>query len=487
MKYFFLLACIILSSISKAQINFDKFYGQPTINYRFARCVQQSYDGGYIAVGSEYTGTYFQAILLRTNESGDLIWSKTYSSAIGSVDFDKILVTPDSDYIITGYINNDIIVIKADSAGNTLWQNCYSNNILHPMRAFSIRQTTDEGFIICGSTVIPNGNADDIFILKIDKLGNINWAKTIGGNGVESAFDVQQCIDGGYIVAGYTGVSTNWDALLMRLDSTGNILWSKTYDGGSLDLFKSVLQTDDGGFISVGSLSSEIAIVKTDSNGDTTWTKHESFENASQVIKTSNNKYVFTGSNFILETDSLGNLLWCSEFTYPFHSTLQQTNDSGFILTGGYEHEFELIKTDSNGQSECNVILNPVFSSGIYFIMGTPNFWVLDGGLITNNASTSVNWDTVVVQCTSSGIEPKEKSTFELFPNPTKKQFSVNCQQEAITQIEIFNLIGEKIYTSISDREVEQAIINCENFPKGIYFVKAFSNSGSGVKKIIIQ
>jgi hypothetical protein len=141
--------------------------------------------------------------------------------------------------------------------------------------AFSVRQTSDGGYIVAGVTSFGAGNWD-VFLLKTDANGNIIWAKTYGGTSSDIAWSVRQTSDGGYILAGLTlsFSAGEWDIFLIKTDANGNIIWTKTYGGTDDDLAYSAQQTSDGGYIVAGETRSfgagtwDAFLIKTDANGN---------------------------------------------------------------------------------------------------------------------------------------------------------------------------------------------------------------------------
>ncbi|MCH8318215.1 MAG: hypothetical protein IIA88_06925, partial [Bacteroidetes bacterium] len=146
----------------------------------------------------------------------------------------------DNGYIIAGSTRNfgvgpeDVYLVKTDSSGNVQWSKTYGGL---GAAGTSVLQTRDEGFIITGGY---GSNGIDVFLLKTDKTGNLLWSKTLGWGGLEVGKDIQQCDDGGFIITGNTrSFETRFgdlDAFLMKTDSIGNIQWAKIYGGDNQDM-----------------------------------------------------------------------------------------------------------------------------------------------------------------------------------------------------------------------------------------------------------
>jgi len=163
-----------------------------------------------------------------------------------------------------------------------------------------IRQTADGGYIIGANSwsndgdVTENYGYQDIWIVKTDASGNIEWQHSIGGSSAEAVYAIQQTTDGGYIVGGETqsndgDVSGNHgsrDSWVVKLDHEGNIEWQRTFGGSSDEAAISVKQTTDGGYIVVGSTYSndgdisgnhgdfDYWLVKLDPVGNMEWQKN---------------------------------------------------------------------------------------------------------------------------------------------------------------------------------------------------------------------
>jgi hypothetical protein len=119
--------------------------------------------------------------------------------------------------------NNDIILIKTDANGNIIWAKTYGGTGYE--RAYSVQQTSDGGYILAGWTNSFGAGEREIFLIKTDAKGNVQWAKIYGGASDDGAFPVQQTSDGGYILASTTiSLSAGErDIFLIKTDARGNV------------------------------------------------------------------------------------------------------------------------------------------------------------------------------------------------------------------------------------------------------------------------
>jgi hypothetical protein len=270
---------LLIKTDAKGNIQWAKAYGGK--NVVDARFFQQTSDGGYIVAG--YTNSFgaggIDIFLIKTDANGNVSWAKTYGGT-GDDIARSVQQTSDGGYILAGETNSfgvggrDIFLIKTDANGNVSWAKTYGGTGYDTAR--SVRQTSDGGYIVAGYTNSFGAGGRDIFLIKTDANGNVSWAKTYGGTGNDHAFSIQQTSDGGYIVAGETRSfgAGSWDVFLVKTDANGNIQWAKTYGGTWADWAQSVQQTSDGGYIvasatfSFGAGNFDIFLVKTDANGN---------------------------------------------------------------------------------------------------------------------------------------------------------------------------------------------------------------------------
>jgi hypothetical protein len=313
----------------------------------------------------------------------DTLWTKTF----GGTDTDvgqSVQQTTDAGYIITGYTYSfgagmgDVWLIKTDSCGNASWTKTFGGSDRD--EGYSVKQTSDSGYIIVGSTKSFGSGDYDFWLIKTNADGDELWTKTFGGTGLDIGSSVQQTTDGGYIIVGWTSSfgSGDYDFLLIKTNADGDELWTKTFGGTGSDVGRSVQQTADGGYVMTGytesfGYSGDVWLIKTDALGDSLWTKSFDCGNTTDygvsVQQTIDEGYIITGDKFtfgpgyhdvlLIKTDSYGNPIWTKSYGGNDSETgrsVQQTRDGGYIITGGGDAGIELeevwlIKTNDVGDT----------------------------------------------------------------------------------------------------------------------------------------
>ena len=373
----------ILKLDSSGVISWQKIYGGD--NYNDINFIKTTSEGGYIMAGQTALspGGDIYPWVVNLDSSGNVLWQKTYSDG-GIIGMVSIQQTPDGGYVALGSNgsvdpNYDVWVLKLDSGGAITWQKTYGGTGRE--EGFSIQETSDGGYVVAGTTNSFGSGDYDALILKVSSMGLIdspcviindstataddlvsvpatvttmvassaitpidtvvvpadsallssticpafaqnnwiggggqlnwsditkfftstdvdygttnnlklnidltptsNWIKTYGELSGGS-FVIKQTSDGGYVAVGsMTPISGsgNYDAWVLKLDSAGAVTWQKTYGGADLDWGNFIQQTSDGGYIlavdtsSFGAGNRDALILKLDSSGSVIWQK----------------------------------------------------------------------------------------------------------------------------------------------------------------------------------------------------------------------
>jgi hypothetical protein len=267
-------------------MEWNKTYGGP--EYDVAYSVIQTTDGGYVLAGhtSSFASGDSDAWVIKTDENGCMEWNQTYGGP-GYDEAFSVIQTVDGGYAVVGQTHSfsagyaDFWLVKTDEYGNMMWTQKYGGTEYDIPS--SVIQTSDGGYALAGTTNdTPRPEIYDFWLVKTDAYGNMEWSKQYGGLDQEHAYSVIQTSDGGYALAGDTNLfdADGRDVWLVKTDAHGNMEWSKTYDGPGADVAYSLVQTSDEGYIMAGETTffasddSDFWVIKTDKFGfvdDCSW------------------------------------------------------------------------------------------------------------------------------------------------------------------------------------------------------------------------
>ncbi|MBK7389201.1 MAG: T9SS type A sorting domain-containing protein [Bacteroidetes bacterium] len=492
-----ILLIFLFQSLS-AQVTFQKVYGGLCCEWGGA--VQETTDGGYIIGGTNEGPDMY---LVRVDFNGDLIWSKSYGGT--GYDFgNSVRQTTDGGFIIVGRTtsfgsgNNDVYAVKTDVNGDTLWSKTYGG--IGDDEGYSVYQTTDGGYIIAGRT--NSFGTYDVFLIRTDISGNSLWTKTYGGSLGDKGSLVQQTSDGGYVIVGETssfGTGAN-DVYLIKVDSIGNINWSRTYGEAFDERGYSVQQTLDGGYIIVGETQngSSVYLVKTEANGNALWSKIYGTvddDNGYSVQQTSDGGYIIGGTiisfgaphseAYLIKTNNTGDTLWTKTFGgtgYDVFSAVEETTDGGFVLTGsmgsfGSSYNVYLVKTDVNGNSGCN-------ESSTQTNVTIPGIIVTSPATATTSpSSVDTSPATVIISggadstlCTTVGInEFTTTDTLVAFPNPFSTELHIKTGNKTNSEIIFYDIGSRKL---LQQKFIGEISIRTDQFARGLYIYRVQDQSG---------
>lgn len=274
----------------------------------------------------------------------------------------SIIKTPDGGYAVAGKTltygmpGPNMYVVKFSASGTLQWTKSIGG--ANTDGASSIIRTTDGGYAVAGSTSSFGAGDFDMYIVKLDANGNVQWSKTIGGSAADYASSIIQTSDGGYAVSGNTKSfnAGNEDIYLVKLSSGGSLQWSRRAGGTGDDLSGSLIQTSDGGYAVAGSTLSygsgfyDMYIIKFSSTGVPLWSRAiggTSGDFGGSLLQTSDGSYVLAGTTqsfgagwadiYVVKISAAGSILWTRTIgssNYDYGRGIVQATDGSFIIGG---------------------------------------------------------------------------------------------------------------------------------------------------------
>ncbi len=393
----------------------------------------QTSDGGYVIAGftRSFGAGEADVYVVKLDAHGNLQWTKTIGGKKGEVG-SSLIQTSDGSYAIAGLTQSfgvgetDVYVVKLDAHGNLQWTKTIGGPDFDVGN--SLIQTSDGGYAIAGSTKSFGAGDEDVYVVKLDAHGNLQWTKTIGGKYADGGNSLIQTSDGGYAIAGSTQSfgAGNGDVYVVKLDAYGNLQWTKTIGGPASETGFSLIQTSDGGYAiagfttSFGAGETDVYLVKLDANGNLQWTKTiggKKEDVGYSLIQTSDGGYAIAGGTssfgagkwdvYVVKLNADGNLQWTKTIGAKNEnfsiSSLIQTSDGGYAIAsftesfGAGDWDVYVVKLDKNGDACCAVSQTPQVGSGGR--LRSPTSSIGSGGKLTSPTSRTSSGGTLSNQC----------------------------------------------------------------------------------------
>ncbi|MCF6308776.1 MAG: T9SS type A sorting domain-containing protein [Flavobacteriaceae bacterium] len=456
-------------------------------------------------VGDEYLGS------ITLDDTGNLYITGRFFDI---VDFDP---GPGSQ-IITSNGYNDSFIMKLDPLGNLIWVKTLKGPAFNVGRSITIDDS--ENIYITGSfggtvdfdpnngvfNVTSNGEGD-VFILKLNSVGDFIWVKTLGGNLNDyvnsSAIDSSNNL---YITGKFEGLvdfdpsngifnitanpdGGNRDIFILKLDVDGNFIWAKAYGNNefwesvkdiTIDYlgntfvtgsFKGVLDFDPGTGVHnlTSTYNASIYLLKLNSDGNFVWA-HTIDSNG------------LTDEGWSVTTDFLGNPIITGKFmeTADFDPGVGvanlTSNGNKDIFIAKYESNGNFIWARSMGSAALDVGTSVSTDNlGHIFLTGTfREVADLDPGTGTTNSISNGDADIFVMKLidnTLDIIDNELESNIRIYPNPTNGNFTVSLGQiYQKTETIIMNNLGQIVSnkTVINTGKIDLYIKGAS----GVYLVK---------------
>ncbi len=453
--------------------------------------------------------------IAKVSHLGELIWERSLGGS--GNDYGKVIkATPDGGYILCLYTessdgdvshnngNRDIWIVKLDAFGEILWERSLGGSKNDIGNAIQV--TSDGGYIVCGYTGSSNGDVSvnyggrDIWVVKLDSLGEILWERSLGGSEADTGTSIQLTSDGGYIVCGYTfsndgDVSMNFgteDIWLVKLDSSGEILWDRNLGGTRRDKARAIQVTADGGYIVCGQTGSNdghvsdgsygdwnIWVVRLNSLGEIVWEKsigRSSIDVGLDIQATTDGNYIVCGysesgdlSDFdawiIKMDDSQGEILWERSLggTEEDYAHAIQVTENGAYVICGYSYAY--YGYDENGHnSKADIWLAKLHAEDTItttadFSLPNDNVFCTSNLLSFTNTSTNTD-DNTIYEWQIDGLTVSDLTNLEyVFSKAGNYILTLLANDNGCVTSHQENIV---IYANAHDLNLDSTLQGCE-------------------------
>ncbi len=365
-----------------------------TDNWDEGRAIVETSDGGYRVAGVneevfENSRKWKNVYLLKLSAEGNIEWTKLVSLERRDIGYD---FTQDTEgrYVIVGATKyfeqgeSDVYLLNVDTEGKVYWSRAIGATGNEEGYAII---PANEGYAIVGYTESFGQGNRDVYLIKVSSKGYLQWARAIGGKASDEGYAIVQALDGGYVIAGYTESfgQGKKDVYIIKVDHRGIIQWSRTIGGPEEDAAKALISTFDGGYLAVGYTQSfgrgkaDVYVVKLDAAGNLQWTRTiggKDWDEGCAVVQTPDSGYIITGITqsfgyggadvYIIKLDAEGNLQWNKVIGGVYDDggyAITQTQDGNYAIVGytqsfgkGWEDAY-IIKLDAEGNLQWTKVI----------------------------------------------------------------------------------------------------------------------------------
>ena len=478
------------------------------------------------------SGTNVSMFLVKYNSAGNVVWAK---SVVGSSDVNPfaIAVTTSGNIYVTGLFAGasltfgtttlgnigdfSMFLFKYDTSGNAIWArsaialNGNSGGAIATDVSGNIyvEGAFNGSKIIFGSDTLTNtiAGTNDVFIVKYDLSGNVIWAKSGGGSGVEYPASIATDISGNVFASGLFNSSTatfgsttltnagSFDIFLVKYDVTGNMIWAKGEGDTGNDEVTGITTDASGNIYMTGYFGSpsinfgtttltnsgqyNFFLTKYNSSGNVDWAKSAggSFTDLSSAISIDTSANIYITGYYTSSTLPLGTTILTNSDTNMFEIFVAKYNGSGDVVwaNGTSATDFSGNTIYNQPVSIANDNAGNVYVSG-YFVGNTITF----GDITIPNPTPDTSVVFLAQYSSTSGVPifTQSQGDINIYPNPVTALLNITDAQ-TINQIIITDLLGQVVYSK--DVNSYNLQVDMSNLSSGLYFIKV---NGDQVRKI---
>ena len=471
------------------------------------------------------------ALLLATGlyaQPPDTVWTRLYERELDQ-EAHACVRTPEGEFVLTGTMGNypdyDVYVMCIDGAGDTLWTSVYGSD--ERDTASDLVMTSDRGWLV-GGYVYRGGLDGDIFVMKLDSTGWLEWQEEYDAGSWELGGGILSTPDGGYLITGITwgfGAGLG-DMLIIKIDSTGNELWRRLYGWPYNDSIADAILVPEGGYLFVGSSNVEWAnrdgiLLRTDEWGDSLWSRTyggAGDDDLYTITAHSEGGYLLSGqlstyANYnsadvwIIRVDETGNTIWERTYggeynDYPFAHI--QTPDSGFIFVGSTQSfqvggtKMYVVRTDILGDT----LWTRIYGSDVFVkaraVELAPNGDYLIAGYSESGYYGSYDICALRLEQDSGTIISDNHGTLlphiisiSAYPNPFNATTSItfSLPQATVVQLRVYDVLGREVaalYNGMAQAGEHELHADAADWPSGIYFARLDAGETQLTQKLML-
>jgi hypothetical protein len=434
--------------------------------------------------------------------------------------------TSDGGYLIAATTENSImddlnvILVKTDAYGTIQTIKTYGGSQVDFPN--DICPTSDGNFFVVGYSRSFGTGDQNVHLLKVNQSGDLIFEKNYGGWGNEEGKEIIPTADGNYVIIGASNsVASNNDMQLIKINANGDVIWTRYYGTSQYESARCVRLCSDGGFIIAGKTAlnptspATAMIVRTNSNGDTLWTRRitdgvNSYEGKSIAVNT-DGTYTLAIDDSSATNDSDVRVMKLPDaatgaplFNNSFGGNLKDickniraTNDGGYVI-GGISRSFGwvnpdmwIVKLDGNGNQSWMRNFGASGHEHLHSIRHTT-----DGGYIATGHARSFapQWEIYFLKLDANGLvgigEFASDSKLAVYPNPSNGIINIDIgSSQEYNTFSISNSLGQVVYAADlrALRGNELLTIDIKDKQPGIYFVTLQSSDKKITKKLILN
>lgn len=450
----------------------------------------------------------------------------------GSDKASGVVQLPDSSYMVTGSSSSfydgpsQAILLKLDPQGNMIWSRSYGGPETDAGQRVLYQE--NEGFFVCGLTNSFGAGGYDMYLAKMNENGDLLWEKSFGGSGWERTLDAALTPDSGVMMVGSTSSNAfdDEEMYIVRADKNGDTIWTREINGWGANYLNAIERINDttyfvgGTWYNADSLQSKAYLASLHIDGSMNWST-ELGANGSYLLKDfciRQNQIVAVGGHY--EAD--GNLDAC-RFFVDINGTLISENiyegpggnetydavspvgDSTYLyMIWTYENAWS---TPGGSDFNINRYAIPFNQLSSYIVYhenpDVPEQMIptLDGGILvvsyaTDNFKGSNDAIIIKIGPNDSMPDPDEfigsivstpivgnPEKFSMFPNPGNSFCSVHSPSAAYDQLSVYDISGKKVEDFTIQGNIE---ISTAHYPAGVYLLELYGASVPGIQQRLI-